>query len=290
MLSVASTRSSLTFDYIDLAQRSPSVKDAPISLNENTQQNPDSEAAQEPPSITPTDVVPNESELPVIVMPSGVEQNHTEPSLADGVAVADLDDQEFGGSASRQGAVADQSKESSESVIKVDDTTDEKLLRKSEDSPSQQHVEAESHLEDSENHMETPLSETKKMVPPATPEISVTLDDIKHIQRKDVKSPGVPPLNSVSPKVEKLDEKKGKTRGKGGRKFGRKASKERNKRSKTDVHDRGTDDNQSEMSYQPDTDLSRSKASRKINGIFCCLLEYCSSDHITILFIRSTIS
>lgn len=39
-------------------------------------------------------------------------------------------------------------------------------------------------------------------------------------------------------------------------------------RSKTEPSDKFIDDNQSEMSYQPDTDLSRSRASRKANGVF----------------------
>lgn len=53
-----------------------------------------------------------------------------------------------------------------------------------------------------------------------------------------------------------------------GRKVSRKEAqrnKEKAKKSKESA-DKFIDDNQSEMSYQPDTDLSRSKASKKVNG------------------------
>ena len=82
----------------------------------------------------------------------------------------------------------------------------------------------------------------------------------------DIKEPVRLP-NEI-PKVDRLTEKNsGKTgvnKGKAEKKVaGKERTKRKKGRGKTETVDK-IDDNQSEVSYQPDTDLSRSKASRKV--------------------------
>ena len=268
MLSVASTRSSLTLDFSDITQTSPVVPDAPAipnPINESTERRrTQNVTAEELSASLQADMVQNGSQMPVIVVEPSIDHSNMEPSLTDGVAVAELvDNRELGANAG-QGGIAE-SKENG-STVKVEDTNGEKLY---ESSYSQHHVETESHLEGSENQTETLLNETKQIFHPPPPDLNVILNGVEQAQAKNDRDSGMLPQNDKSSKFEKPTETRGKTRVKGGRKFGRKVSnKEKNRRGKMDGPDRGTDDNQSEMSYQPDTDLSRSKASKKSNGEF----------------------
>ncbi len=87
-------------------------------------------------------------------------------------------------------------------------------------------------------------------------------------------NPSLSPLKggrkaSKSPVVDKLSLKKsvtktGTTKEKTGKKVSKKESQKKAKKNRSKTEN--IDDNQSEISYQPDTDLSRSKASKKVNG------------------------
>lgn len=264
-LSVASTRSSLTYDYTDTLM-SPSNKDASF-LNESVEQNTHDNTVREPSPSFDTGEVQNGPEVPAIVVDPSLEQSDVEARLTDGVVVADIDDEEFGGFVSvSNGALNPDPNQSQQnkSVVEVEDTTDEKLNQINEGSLSLDRAETESHVVESESRTETEEKAAIQQKPPEINVVDVSLDGTEQVQTKDVKDPGSTKA-SKSPKVEKLNQRKGKIRVKGSRKFGRKdGDKEKGKRGKVDVQD----DNHSELSYQPDTDLSRSKASKKVNSMF----------------------
>ena len=263
MLSVDSTRSSLTFDSADFSQRSPSIKDSPIHLDEATEQNTDKDTVLATSPNFHTDVIGGSSDVPVVVVEASLEQSSMEHKLGDGVIVEDLDDQKFGGFVSLSNAepgAADQlQKDFSMSPAK--DATDKLLTPKDESSSSRHNAETENHQKDSEGQSESSLTgDTKQIVHSLVHEVK------DGAEQEQPNSPSVT-RGKKNLKVDKLNEKKGKNKVKSGSKTGKRVSnKEAHKRSKTDIHDRGMDDNQSELSYQPDMDLSKSKASKKING------------------------
>ena len=99
---------------------------------------------------------------------------------------------------------------------------------------------------------------------PLPPELeSITVDSPVKGVKKINKNPVVDRL-SLKKTATKTTANKEKT----GKKVTKKESHKKTKKTKNKAE--YVDDNQSELSYQPDTDLSRSKASKRVNGKLLC--------------------
>ena len=92
-------------------------------------------------------------------------------------------------------------------------------------------------------------------------------------------------INKLALKKNVASGGKERTGKKGGKKEARK--KEKKNRNKAETADKNVDDNQSELSYQPDTDLSRSKASKKVNSKLDIICTFLLIDNIIHAIARS---
>ena len=211
---------------------------------------------------------------------SAVQIGNVDSNFTEGVIVTDLEDEEIGNFVSISGIGQDSMTGTSQvnhSVIKPDGNT-----TKESSGQVHQNVVICKQEEKSNNPSSNPTSFT--FLSPGLnevaencsfgPELNVTGGSVDEgsVTSDQSQTKGAKESYKVttkSPIVERLSLKNQGKASKGGKKI---TKKEKNKekikknRDKVEAHDRIIDDNHSEVSYQPDTDLSRSKASKKING------------------------
>lgn len=249
-LSVDSARSSLTSDLQDTL-KPPSV----ISNSEHPIETLSSEVRTSSPIIqdenTPIAQIKVENvDEPVI---------NSESNLDAGLTVTDLQDEEFGNFVS----ISNEKPESN-----VVDTTGsrqtEQIAQKQEleeingnsNDPALLSTNTDHRLEQSAEEATDSSNKDKGENPPEVLDQSTF---------KDTQEPGK--LGNSSPVVDHIHLKgTGKVSTSKEKKQTKKERKEKAKKSRSKA-DHAIDDNQSEISYQPDTDLSRSKASKKVNGM-----------------------
>lgn len=180
------------------------------------------------------------------------------------IAVKGLEDEEFGEFVSISKMDPDPVVASDQSVVLTGtQESEEKLVTDSSPVIAEPVVESTDHSLPSEvgnNNIATPVKESPVLPVPSSVKSSKEAEKVPH----------------QSPVVDRLSLKKGATKtGAGKERTGKRVTKKeshkakektKKKRSKLEAADKTIDDNQSEVSYQPDTDLSRSKVSKKVNG------------------------
>lgn len=198
--------------------------------------------------------------------------NSVEASAKQEVTVTDMEDEEFG-SFVTVSHIQVESKTLSEQPVTITVATPEnESTKKPDDSGNNGHSE----LLDGTNIQGTDSKPDGKEV--SSVDYSFT-PELRNNVGKSVPLGQSPPVKGVwelrkgSPGMaqKKSLVKTGSTKEKTGKKVVKKDSKRgrdktRKAQIRTEHMDRSIDDNQSELSYQPDTDLSRSKASKKVNS------------------------
>ena len=268
-LSVGSTRSSLNFD---LHEKTPSV----ISVSEQaaTDLSLDEQGGVglSSPGVTEAAQV----QISIHIAEEDIQNGGMDTSAGEGVTAVEVEDEEFGKFVSI-------SNDSSESKIpgdvslttsvtttveagtptESDSTTAEPGGTTAEPDPSTQH----------QNHSTGEEYDGSTNIHPASSAALALSDsnvlrssspaavETEHVEyRNNLVTRSTRNAISQSPEIS-LKKKTGRT----GKKVVKKDA-QRNKEKAKKSAEKFIDDNQSEMSYQPDTDLSRSKASKKVNG------------------------
>lgn len=197
--------------------------------------------------------------------------NSVEASAKQEVTVTDMEDEEFG-SFVTVSHIQVESKTLSEQPVTITVAMPEnESTKKPDDSGNNGHSE----LLDGTNIQGTDSKPDGKEVSSVdysfTPELRNNVGKSVPLGQSPVK--GVWELRKGSPGMaqKKSLVKTGSTKEKTGKRVVKKDSKRgrdktRKAQIRTEHMDRSIDDNQSELSYQPDTDLSRSKASKKVNS------------------------
>lgn len=297
-LSVGSTRSSLMSDLQD-TPKAPSV----IS---NSEQPPISDLLVSDTSMvrssSPTEPDDRLKNLPPVIVPTGdgsqpstvegvAEVQRSDNNAGEGIAVAEVNDEEFGQLISVS-TVSSDSRTAGAQVGSIQ-PSDETQVTGQEDGVIQHNTKAEADTSESSHpaalgvtgrpQVENPpdqissLSESTVMPADSSvhPEwkdnIGNSVDGSLLSNQSPLKGVRDGKASNRSPEVDKLSLKK-KAASKTGKKMSKnQKSKEKGRKSRGKA-EAVIDDNQSEISYQPDTDLSRSKASKKVNSKFCSRL------------------
>ena len=186
--------------------------------------------------------------------------------IADGVVVVDMEDQEFGSFVSVSTPAPNPDIESSPGnnkteILASEGVVGEVLMEEGQHPPTESLTESRNHLAENRTQNLPTEDQVEEVVsrPPA-PEINVKAAPPETLLTKGGKDSSGKGSSfiKVSSKLVKQNQKKAKS------KLGKKLQGGTKKR-KSDSHDKSMEDNQSELSYQADTDLSKSKISKKLH-------------------------
>ena len=275
-LSIGSTRSSLASELQEIPN-APSI----VSNSEQPDQlvSEQSEVRAHSPSMleeslqTPVEIKIESEETPM-------------GTTTESLTVADLEDSEFGGFISISNgnpnpdtiqATATEHEQSTVLPQVIDSSIKSEhsgVLSHVDDSQEQPVPGTHASLENIDEHLATsidhPRSATEALSnSPVGVESEHTIPPgLGNNTHTDGYTPSPSPVKgdrkAKSPVIDRLSLKKTKTREKPGKKVSKKESQKKTKKSRNKTE--YIDDNQSEISYQPDTDLSRSRTAKKING------------------------
>lgn len=232
--------------------------------------------------IVPDETLKNAPQVQIDEETVGAELGGVDASTGEGVTVAEMEDEDFGQFVSISNISSDSRTEQPVSQ----DAAEQDTITEPDTSGSNLHT-AQQQSASKRQWDSTDTNVTPYQVSSLSESAVMPADSFMHPDLRNnvaVDSPVLSsqsPLKGVreggkavnqSPEVDRLSLKKNAVKTTGSRTDKKQSKNQRNKlktkksRSKAEAMD--NDDNQSEMSYQPDTDLSRSKAARKVNGKF----------------------
>ena len=253
-LSVGSTRSSVTTDFQDIP-KAPSI----ISNSELPVSSELLVSEEHGETASPAEPVP-----PVVIkVENSTNGTHVNPTLdvhtGEEIAVEEVVDEEFGSFVAVSNVTADPKELPNQSVVPPMETVSSEyseLVEKRNNIA----VVTQTAPQGDDHHSPEVVRSNDVTVVPQEHSLASTPEQ-RNRTGHSVEKNQTPPQRHSKPanQTDKLALKKNRT----GKKVGKKESQRKKRpKSKAEV----IDDNQSEISYQPDTDLSRSKASKKING------------------------
>lgn len=268
-LSVGSTRSSLASELQEIPNAPSIVSTTELPVSSEQLVSEQGEVRALSPGVLEESVqTPVEIKIEGEVIPEASAVEH------ENVSTVDLEDSEFGSFVSIsntnptpgtvQTSATEHEQSAADTLPQVNDSSAKPEAMRQMDSSQEQsvsgpHTKVEESLVTSTGHAtSSPISATSEQTIPSV------LGNNTHTDGH-TPSPAKGDKKSKSPVVDRLSLKKNtKAKEKQGKKVSKKESQKKAKKSKAKTE--YIDDNQSEMSYQPDTDLSRSKTAKKING------------------------